>query len=390
MVNYYQVLGLTENATSPKIKGAFKKLAVKYHPDKHPDDPQMEEKFKEINEAYQILSNPHEKTKHDARLAYRRFLNTPQVTHPYNIPNYRFRRPSPYWQKADYRKNTIATAYAFGITFAIALVVMLAVWIKKGYDEIQFQNLLEERRAIYNQAKESFENDDYAVAFKLMSSLTFFSREEKDIKLFKDNLTNELVNKAKSNFSRNEFDNAIYLLELIHKFEPSKPLYDLEIQLAEAYKRTNQPLKSIEILEGLLIKEYRIVGSLIEIAEIHRDLLKNLESAKEYYQTAHKLAVKQYKNFYGEAYPLVINEKYVPTEHYRLYTGLADIYYQLNDPIMAIKAAEWNKYVWPDSSDAYVISGKAYLLLDMEAEACKEFKEASKRNWSEVSPVDCI
>ena len=63
MVNYYHVLGLTEEASPQEIKAAFKRLAVKYHPDKHPNRPEMEEKFKEINQAHQVLSDPYEKTR---------------------------------------------------------------------------------------------------------------------------------------------------------------------------------------------------------------------------------------------------------------------------------------------------------------------------------------
>ena len=63
--DYYEVLGLDRNATSDDIKTAFRSLARKFHPDKNPDDPDSESKFKEVQEAYAILSNPDEKSKYD-------------------------------------------------------------------------------------------------------------------------------------------------------------------------------------------------------------------------------------------------------------------------------------------------------------------------------------
>ena len=63
--DYYEVLGLDRNATSDDIKRAFRSLARKFHPDKNPDDPDSESKFKEVQEAYAILSNPDEKSKYD-------------------------------------------------------------------------------------------------------------------------------------------------------------------------------------------------------------------------------------------------------------------------------------------------------------------------------------
>ncbi|HBB70165.1 MAG TPA: molecular chaperone DnaJ, partial [Geobacter sulfurreducens] len=54
--DYYEVLGVHKNASDTEIKKAFRKLAIQYHPDKNPDDKEAEEKFKEITEAYEVLS----------------------------------------------------------------------------------------------------------------------------------------------------------------------------------------------------------------------------------------------------------------------------------------------------------------------------------------------
>ena len=58
--DYYEVLGINKSATADQIKSAYRKLAVKYHPDKNPNDKGAEEKFKEASEAYHVLSNSEE------------------------------------------------------------------------------------------------------------------------------------------------------------------------------------------------------------------------------------------------------------------------------------------------------------------------------------------
>ena len=63
--DYYEVLGLKKGATEDEIKKAFRKSALKYHPDRNPGDKEAEEKFKEVNEAYSILSDPDKKNKYD-------------------------------------------------------------------------------------------------------------------------------------------------------------------------------------------------------------------------------------------------------------------------------------------------------------------------------------
>ncbi len=63
--DYYKILGVSRNATEKEIKKAYRKLARQYHPDANPNDPTAEEKFKEINEAYEVLSDPEKRKKYD-------------------------------------------------------------------------------------------------------------------------------------------------------------------------------------------------------------------------------------------------------------------------------------------------------------------------------------
>lgn len=63
--DYYKVLGIDKDADDKTIKKAYRKLAKQYHPDLHPDDKQAHEKFKEINEAYEVLSDPEKRKTYD-------------------------------------------------------------------------------------------------------------------------------------------------------------------------------------------------------------------------------------------------------------------------------------------------------------------------------------
>ena len=63
--DYYEVLGVEKNASDAEIKKAYRKLAMKYHPDQNPGDKTAEEKFKEINEAYEVLSDADKKARYD-------------------------------------------------------------------------------------------------------------------------------------------------------------------------------------------------------------------------------------------------------------------------------------------------------------------------------------
>ena len=63
--DYYEVLGVTKTASKDEIKSAYRKIAMKYHPDRNPDNKEAEDKFKEAAEAYEVLSDDDKRAKYD-------------------------------------------------------------------------------------------------------------------------------------------------------------------------------------------------------------------------------------------------------------------------------------------------------------------------------------
>jgi curved DNA-binding protein len=73
--NYYEMLGVTKNASSAEIKKAYRTLAIKYHPDRNLGNKVAEEKFKDINEAYEVLSDQTRRVQYDQSINRKNFIN---------------------------------------------------------------------------------------------------------------------------------------------------------------------------------------------------------------------------------------------------------------------------------------------------------------------------
>ena len=68
-MNYYEILGVSINADENEIKSKYRKLAMKYHPDRNPDDKKAEEMFKKVSEAYEILGDKEKRKEYDKKIS---------------------------------------------------------------------------------------------------------------------------------------------------------------------------------------------------------------------------------------------------------------------------------------------------------------------------------
>lgn len=140
--DYYIILGLTRSATATEIRRAYRKLALEYHPDHHPENPEAEEKFKEISEAYSVLGDPKNREDYDlGRLLIhnRDGWNTDSRYGTHRRGAGRGRRPNPMAQRTILNGVRLGQTYEFLLTQEEAqqgterLVLIAAGTRQKGF-----------------------------------------------------------------------------------------------------------------------------------------------------------------------------------------------------------------------------------------------------------------
>lgn len=176
--NYYHILGISPNATTAEIKAAYKRLALKLHPDKNPGNLRAEEQFKLVNEAYQVLSNPRRRATYDLQRQYEQQQRQPQA---YAHPRYHHTRPPAGYRERHYRQRPQKTAsFSKKDVKIVAGVVVLVLLILAAV--LLVWNFLTYRRA-KEQAQHAESNGQWEQANDYYTQVLDYQEEEQEARL---------------------------------------------------------------------------------------------------------------------------------------------------------------------------------------------------------------
>lgn len=126
MKNYYQILGVKYNATTDEIKKTYRKLAMKFHPDRNPNDMEAEEQFKKITDAYEHLSNDEKRSIHDFKLQEERRLWQEEQTQEKTAAQRAKTQQPIYAFNSNVNWGWVFTTFIF-LIFGIVIILSLAL-----------------------------------------------------------------------------------------------------------------------------------------------------------------------------------------------------------------------------------------------------------------------
>lgn len=388
MVDHYQVLGISPSASQDDIKSAFKKLAVKYHPDKNPGNPIAEELFKETNRAYQILSDPYKRHQYDIALKYGRRPPPPPTRsahRPFYYPPFsRQGQPSAGYEYGwKYVKAQVA---AFAFVFVIAALVMGVKYWYDGYIEAKEARLAEVREQMFAEAQAYFDQGEYEKSLDIIIGMYQKNPLERSIADYREKFITALLVQGDSQFVKNNFESAIISFTLVKDYQriQDPKVYD---KLAESYLALEQYEQAAGIL-GLRLQEDRDNLKLnLEVGSIYLDRLQDPDRAKPYLDQARRRVKDILTHVYGQAPEMIMKPDEAPPIYFQVYFTRARLNHILELHEDAIKDSNWSIFLRPDLSEPYHIRGVAYHALGNNFRACKNWFEASRLGHIEANQL---
>lgn len=379
MADYYEVLGLNRNADSTQIRTAYKRLAMQYHPDRNPGNPQAEEIFKVVNEAYHILSDPLKKSRYDSR------LNSQHTGPVYTEAYWRevHRKQYAQWQHAQKKRYVFDKNYfkIQGLAFLVFLVMSgicfgiihtTNYYIALQYEEKRQQNhqLIMEVNALFGAGKID-EAITRIVELHKKEPLEFqFSNA-------RDSLVNELRNQAEEKYTEQKFDEALVLLkhlkkyELLPRLETLRKISTCEYNLG-AYESALQSFKQLHNQQPWNLE------LVFQIGNINYQHLGNKDEALYYYTLGKKIFKENLSSVYGEAFEVVMDPKDAPDIYFEIFIARAHANMDLKNYTEAEKDLNWAIFLRPQQSEPYKLRALAKVKSRNYSLLCKDLDQARK------------
>lgn len=351
--NYYQILGVGIRATPEEIKSAYKRLALKHHPDVNQGSKQHEELFKQVLEAYQTLSDPAKKDLYDLRLFYKvyqgnqssaqnsapdpAYRGVPKTRRDKEREEYFRRRP----EREAYRKYTgppireRVTLHSFALTLlVIGSFVMLFLWLGNMMNR--------------HTAKEHLSRGDFGAALEFDDTYgeAYFARYQ----YLKKITTNLPV-------LMRDLNNAIRYGE-----EPRSEWY---IERAAVYFKMDSLDKTKQDLMTARFINPASDTAAFYLGDLFSDVLQNKQKALSYYDTTIQINPKFYPARYGKAFML----------------------FQLKRLPQALSAFNDCMKMAPEDKRLYYYRGSISLALGDSVAACTDLDQSLTMGMDEAKPL---
>jgi curved DNA-binding protein CbpA len=386
MADYYEILGIARSADSTQIRTAYKRLAMQFHPDRNPGNKQAEETFKNINEAYHVLSDPLKKSRYDARLYA--YITTPQYTESY----WREAQRNRYYQWKQQRKERYRFDRQYfkiqGLAFLVFIIISgfcfglvrtAYYFIAKHQAEIWNENTQR-----INEVNGLFTKGKIEEAFSMINTLNEKDPMEFRFMFMRDSLVSELRNIANAEFTSQEFQLAVKHYSLLRNYEGNARLETLE-KIASCEYYLGHFDESLVALKHLHNQQPWNMNLIYEIAIINFEKLHNNQEALQYLNLGKKQFKQNLTEVYGKAFEIVMDPADAPDIYFDIFKARAEVNMAEKNYDDAIKDCNWAIFLRPHHGEAYRLRAMAKASHKEYWYICDDLAKA--KQWGS-NPVD--
>ena len=383
MQDFYEALGVNRMASQTQIKAAFKKMAMRYHPDRNPGNKQAEETFKFLNEAYHTLSDPVKRSRYDSRF----HLITEEINEAYwqEIKRKRYQQ----WkQKRDsyYRldKNYFKIQ---GLAFLVFLLIAgfcFAVINTAHYYVRQQQ--MEKWRANSLQLKQVnglFGQGKFDDAFTMIRSME--ERDPLDFRFgfVRDSLVAALRQKADYQYREKNFTSAVSHYLVLKDYEHPVRYETLEnLSMCQSYLGNYK--EALEALKHLHNQQPGDLGLVYKIAVLNLEKLDNPREALQYFTIGKKLFKENLSRVYGNAFQIVMNPRDAPDIYFSMFRGRAMANMKVGNYRDAVTDCNWAIFLRPQDGEAYYLRALANISAKDHIAVCDDAYKARQLGFKDA------
>ena len=386
MQDFYEALGVTRTASQSQIKAAFKKMAMRYHPDHNPGNKQAEETFKYLNEAYRTLSDPVKRSRYDSRF----HIITEELNDAYwqDVKRKRYQQ----WKQTRDNHYRVDRNYfkIQGLAFLVFLLIAgfcFAVINTAHYYVRQQQ--MEKWRANSLQLQQVnglFGEGRFQDAFTMIRAM-----EEKDPLDFRfgfvrDSLVSALRKQADDEFREKDFRSAVTHYLVLKNHEHPVRYETLENMSMCQYYLGNYK-ESLEALKHLHNQSPGDLGLVYKIGLINLDKLDNPNEALQYFTMGKKLFKENLSRVYGNAFQIVMNPQDVPDIYYMIFKARALTNMKLGNLTEAVTDCNWAVFLRPQEGEGYYLRAVANISTRDFAAVCEDIQKAKQFGSEQVAAL---
>ena len=378
--NYYELLGVPNTADLSQIKSAYKRLAKEFHPDRNPNDPTSEEKFKKINEAYRTLSDPVRKLNYDARIT----LIPLYATVEYERQAFNRRRYW-YWKRNQESQPYYKLDKEYFKNQALAFLVFIVIsgfffGLVHTADYIMQQKHLARWRANSRSLKEvttMFGQGHFNEAFHKIENLKKNDPLEFRFLYVNDSLMNELRVIADERFGHHDFEGAIVHYLTLQEFEQPVRFETLrKLSLCQYYLGNYK--ESLQALKHLHNQRPWDLELVYKIGSISLEKINNPEEALQYFSLGKELFKQNLSQVYGAAFEIIVNPADVPDIYWDMFEGRARANLLLGNYAEAVTDCNWAVFLRPERGKGFSMRAEANQGLGRHDRVCRDLHDASR------------